>query len=170
MDFEEVVKRRRSVRLYQDRKVSEDKIKKILEFSNLSPSAGNLQARSVIVIQDKKNIKDITETTGQDWLNTAPVLIIVFAKPKSSAFRYAERGRKIYALQDATIFAAYLQLAAVSYGLSSCWVGAFDKDKLKRALKIKENLLPIAIISIGYPAEKPGPKSRQSLDELIIKT
>jgi nitroreductase len=78
-----------------------------------------------------------------------------------------ERGKKLYSLQDATIAAAYSQLAATALGLGSVWVGAFDEKEVLKVLGNPEQLLPIAIIPIGYCNEKPKPRIRKNLEEIF---
>jgi len=57
-------------------------------------------------------------------------------------------------------------LACYELGLATCWIGAFDEEEVKRILKVK-NLRPIALLPIGYPAEKPIITKRKSLEELV---
>lgn len=171
MQFEEVLRKRHSVRRYFEKKeVSEEKIERILELANLSPSAGNLQARGVVIIKDREIKEKISEAAfGQDFITGAPVVFVVCANLEESALKYGERGRKLYAVQDATIFASYLQLAAVYLGFVSCWVGAFDEDELKKILDLSDKVNPIAMISVGYPAEEPYITERKNLNEVIYK-
>lgn len=169
MEFEEVLRKRRSIRRFEEKDVPEEKIRKILELSNLSPSAGNLQARKVILVKDKKTKEKISQAAlGQDFILRAPVVFVICADLEESAAEYGGRGRELYSIQDATIFGSYLQLAAVSVGLVSCWVGAFEEEKIKEVLNLPERLKPIGIIPVGYPAESPFKTPRKNLDEIII--
>ena len=166
MDFTTVVKSRRSIRRFQSKPVEEEKVQKILELTNLAPSAGNLQAYKIFVIQDKKMIEEMAKNApGLSYFEGfAPLLFVFCANQKESASRYANRGYSLYAIQDATIACAYVQLAACDLGLGSCWVGAFDEEKIKEILK--NNLLPVAILPIGYPAEDPSRPSRKQLFQI----
>lgn len=156
--FEDVLKKRRSIRKFRDTDVPDDKIRDILELANLAPSAGNRQAFKVAIVRDQK----LTNVES-------PVTLVICADPEESAAKYGERGRTLYALQDATIFAAYLQLVIVEKGLASVWIGAFREGKIKRQLGLGEELRPIAIIPLGYPAvEKSGKRRRKSLDRIIV--
>jgi nitroreductase len=58
-------------------------------------------------------------------------------------------------------------LAVVGLGLGACWVGAFQEDMVKAALKIPENLRPVAIVPVGRPAEKPNLPFRRPLEEIV---
>lgn len=170
MEFEDVLKARRSVRKFKDGEVPDEKIWKILELANSAPSAGNLQAFRVVIMKDKNIREGLSEAAlGQSSVAEAPVDLIICAVPEESAVKYGNRGKELYSVQDATIFAAYIQLAATSLGLSSVWVGAFDEGEVGEVLRLEENIRPIAIISLGYPAEKPARKGRKSLKEIIYK-
>jgi nitroreductase len=70
-----------------------------------------------------------------------------------------------FSLQDATLAAAYSQLAAAALGLSSIWIGMIDEEQVKRILGT--NLKPSSILCIGYPSQKRPPKSRRKLKDLI---
>lgn len=129
-------------------------MKEILEAANSAPSAGNLKAREIIVIKDNK-IKEalVNASLGQGFIAQVPIVLVFFALPEKSAQEYKEQGRKLYAIQDATISASFAWLQAVDLGLSACWVGAFDDGKVKEILKIPQDWQPIAILPLGYSAE-----------------
>ena len=162
MNLEDVINKRQAVRSYLDKNVPDDLIEKILNLANLSPSAGNLQARRVVIVKDlaiRKKLKATCSGLGRFTIEP-PVILVICSEPKESAFRYGERGQRLYALQDGTIFASYLQLAAVSLGLACCWVGSFDEGKIKKILKMPKHFRPIVILPVGYPKESPEGKAR----------
>jgi len=80
---------------------------------------------------------------------------VFVALPKTSSQKYGDRGRELYAVQDATIAASFAWLQAVDLGLSGGWVGGFAEDKVRKILDLDENQKPIAIIPIGYPKNAP---------------
>lgn len=170
MKFEKVVKKRQSVRKFEQKEISEEKIIKVLELANLSPSAGNLQARKIVVIKDQKTKEAIVLVAyDQDFISEASIVFVICADLEESAKEYGQRGKELYAIQDATIFASYLELTVASLGLSSCWVGAFEEKAVGRILGLPKGLKPVAIIPAGYAAEKPIKTPRKNLDEIIIK-
>lgn len=138
MELAEVLKRRRSVRKFKPDPVPEDWIRYILELAGTSPSAGGLRSYEVVVTQEKVAPYD------------APVYIVVCALPEHSASRYGDRGRNLYAVQDATIFAAYIQLVAVDMGLATVWVGAFRESTIRKILGISDDKRPVVVLPIGY--------------------
>lgn len=160
MNFCDVIRSRHSIRKFLDKSVPDTLITEILELAKLAPSAGNLQAYKVVVVKDKEVKKALHSIE-------APVFLIICALPEVSAERYGERGRNLYSIQDATIFASYIQLAAVDLGLATVWIGAFNENKVRRMLELGRETRPIAIIPLGYPAEKKTERRRRKLEEII---
>lgn len=168
MDIFECIRRRRSIRAYQDRPVPEDALRRILEAINAAPSAGNLQAYQVFLVRDAAKRQALAQASGgQEFVAQAPVVLVFCTDVARSAWRYGQRGERLYALQDATIACAYAQLAAVALGLGTVWVGAFRDEAVIQALNLPRGLHPIAILPIGYPAESPAPPPRRALDDLV---
>ncbi len=170
MEFQEVLQNRHAIRNFDSKEIPEETIREIIELAELAPSAGNIQAYTVVVVRSAGNRKKLHETVGQDPLMTAPVSFIVCGNGKESAAKYEDRGKNLYAVQDATIFAAYLQLVITSQGLASVWMGGFDEEALKKSFDLPEELRPICIIPMGYPAGEPRPRVRKSVNEVIYKT
>ncbi len=168
MDFFDVVKRRHSIRAFESRPVDRSKVEAILESANRAPSAGNLQGYEIFLVTRDEGRKTLARAALQQWfIAQAPLVLVVCAHPGRSARRYRERGRRLYCVQDATIACAFAMLAATALGLATVWVGAFDDEAVRRAVKAPEGLTPVAILPIGYPAEKPEPTERRRLDDLV---
>ncbi len=168
-DFFETVRHRHSIRQYQpDMPVEPEKISAVIEMACAAPSADGLQAYQIYAIQKPELRQKITNAcTDIACLGNAPVVLCFCSHPKRASERFGERGRNLYALQDATIAAAYAQLAAVSVGLGSNWVGDFDEGAVRVALEVPEDCRPIALISMGYPAEIPAQTARRPIREIL---
>lgn len=162
MDFLGLIQSRRSVRAFGSRDIEKQKIDMLLEAAKWAPSAGNMQARDFILVREK-NIKEkiAAAALNQDFISEAPLVVVACANKKKSSMRYGPRGESLYSIQDATIAVQNMLLMAHSIGLGSCWVGAFNEEQVKEILKIPEGIKPIAIVPIGYPAEKPPPPDRR---------
>ncbi len=168
MDFFELVSKRHSIRSFKKDKIPEEYIKKILEAAIAAPSAGNLQSYEIIVISNDDIKKELAKAAlDQEFIAEAPINIIFCTNPKRCSWKYGKRGEELYCLQDATIAAAYLQLAATSLGLGSVWVGAFNEVEVSNILNLPKHLHPIIIIPIGYPNEEPSPTSRRPLRDIV---
>ena len=168
-DFFETVRHRHSIRKYQpDMPVETEKLHAILEMACAAPSAGDLQSYRIIVVQDLAERQALVHAAHQQtFIAEAPVCLVFCADPTRSATAFGERGEKLYALQDATIAAAYAQLAIVAAGMGSTWVGYFEEDRVSAALRLDPGLMPVALLSLGYPAELPEPSSRRRLHEVV---
>lgn len=168
-DFFETVRHRHSVRCYQsDMPVEKEKLHAIIETACSAPSAGDLQAYRIIAVSNPEKRQALAGAAhDQSFIASAPVCLVFCAEPDRSAQKYGERGRCLYAIQDTTIAAAYAQLAVVAAGMASTWVGHFDETKVRDTLKLDHSLNPIAMLSLGYPAELPEPTKRRRLDEIV---
>ncbi len=168
-DFFATVRHRHSIRHYQsDMPVEREKLHAILEMACAAPSAGDLQSYHIFVVTDEGRRARLSEAAfGQAFLAEAPACLVFCSDPQRAQEKYGARGRELYALQDATIAAAYAQLAAVAAGLGSTWVGHFDEDAVRAVVAAPGHLVPVALISLGYPAEIPEPTPRRPLGEVV---
>ncbi|MCE5311060.1 MAG: nitroreductase family protein [Acidobacteriales bacterium] len=167
MDLFDVIKRRRSVRAFTAQPVKAGDLEQILAAANAAPSAGNLQAYEIfLVTQEKQRVLLARAALDQFFIAQAPVVLVFCANQARSAPKYRERGKRLYAIQDATIACTFAMLAATALGFGTVWVGAFDDAAVERVLG-RDDLLPVAILPIGYPGEKPEPTPRRPLADLV---
>jgi nitroreductase len=168
MEFFEVLKKRHSIRKFKPGSIPDDKLRKIFEAINSAPSAGNLQAYEVFVVEDRELLKRLSRSAfDQEFICQASLALVFCANPSRSSWRYGSRGERLYSIQDATIACAYAQLSATALGFGSVWVGAFDTREVLRVLGSPLGLIPVAILPIGYPDEEPEITGRRELDDLI---
>ena len=164
-----VWEKRKSVRKYSSKEVSNDAVNRILSAAIKAPSAGNIQPWHFFVITDL-NAKDqlCSAALNQGFVKEAPIVIVVCAKPQESAKKYKDRGINLFCIQDTAAAIQNMLLAAVSEGLGSCWVGAFDEDEAARIIDVdKETTRPVALITLGYPEKEPSKRPRHPLDEVV---
>ena len=167
MGFFDLIEARHSVRAYQNRSIDVELLRRILAAARLAPSAGDLQAYRIVIVERQETKDALAEAAlGQDFLATAPVVLVFAADPGHSRARYGERGASLFSIQDATIAAAYAQLAATELGLACCWVGAFHEQPVAQLLRAPAGLRPVAMIAIGYAAESPERPPRRALESL----
>lgn len=147
-DFFDTVAMRKSVRDFSDKEIKDKVIEILMQSARWAPSWQNKQCFSYIIVKEKEMIKEITKASGifNNWMGKAPVIIVSCANPSLSG----QRNGLHYFLVDAAISTEHLVLAATALGLGTCWVGAFDEDKIKKLLKIPENIRVIALIPVGY--------------------
>ena len=162
-----MIKKRRSIRKFKPDPIEEEKIEKLIEAIIWAPSAGNRQMRKFYFVFDKNLKKKIAMASlYQMFIEEAP-LVIVACGDKGIERYYEERGLENYLFCDVSASIQNLMLVAYEEGLGTCWVGAFDEDKIKKILNLPENLLPVAIIPVGYPIKTPPPPPRKEKNSLI---
>lgn len=165
METKDAISGRRCIRKFKDKQVSEEQLNELIDAMILAPSAGNMQSRKFIIIRNKelKN-KLVDAALSQGFLAQAPVAIVVCTDNKIGT-RYGHRGESLYSLLDCGASIQNLLLRAHDMGLGGCWIGAFDEERVRKLLNIPQNLRPVSIIPIGYPAESPTMPRRKSKDE-----
>lgn len=168
MDFFEAVEKRCSMRSFVDRPVDQHQIDKILQAANRAPSAGNLQAYEIyLVTDDRKKNELVSATLNQQFIAEAPVVLVFCTHAELTTWKYGDRGRDLYTLQDATIACTFAMLAATALGLASVWVGAFDDDRVWEAIGSPTGQAPVAVLPVGYPARELRVKRRRPIDEIV---
>lgn len=167
MEFKELVKNRYSCKKYSGKKVEAEKITAILEAGRVAPTAKNLQEQKIYVVQSEENLAKIDSVSPCRY--GAPVMLVV-AFDKNNVFTYPG-GKRDSGIEDATIVATHLMLAAANEGVDSCWINFFDPDKLKEILDLPENEEILMLLDLGYAAEGAGPlanhSNRKSLEEQV---
>ena len=163
MDLFTVIENRRSIRKYKQKSVDKEKILKIFETTRLSPSAMNLQPYGFVIISKNNVIKEISSACNQEW--EAPIIVAVCALPGQAWVR--DDGEE-YWKADAAIAMSNISLAAYNLGLGTCWIVAFNEEKVKKILGVDSKARVVAMTPLGYPAENKGPVTkRKTLDELL---
>jgi nitroreductase len=163
MDLMEAVKGRRSVRAYDERPVEKEKIEAVLEAARLAPSARNRQKwRFIIVTDPKLKEKMLDACNNQQFVKQAPAIIAACGKEPG----VMTCGQPVETI-DVSIALSFIILKAYEEGLGTCWLGNFDKDKVKSVLGIPENVSVVAVTPIGYPAEAPEARPRVPLGDII---
>lgn len=165
MDLLEIIKNRRSVRSFQEKEIPEEVVEKLIEALIWAPSAGNLQSRKFyFVFNQEVREKLVIAARGQNFISQAPLAIVGCADTKAIR-KYGERGENLFSICDVSASIQNLMMLAQEHGLGSCWVGAFDEKEVTKILNLPENLRPIVILPVGWPAEKPEAPARVSKEE-----
>jgi len=168
MELFEAIAKRRSIRSFKSGPVSDYHLEEILRAGILAPSAGNTQPWEFIVTKKKEGRLELAEAAlQQSFVAEAPVVVTVCANEERSARRYGERGRRLYSIQDTAAAMENMLLAATALGYGACWIGAFDENKVRKALGIPLGVRPVALLPVGVPAEMPEVSLRRELGNVI---
>lgn len=166
MDFLELAAKRYSCKGYGDRVPESDKLQKVLEAGRLAPTAKNLQEQHVYIAKSADALAKIDEATPCRY--GAPVVLVV-TWDNTRTFTYPG-GKRDSGIEDASIVATHLMLAAADQGLDSCWVNFFDPDKLHDLLGLPDNEEILMLLDIGYASPEAGPLPNHSLRRPLSET
>ncbi len=166
MEFKEVIRNRYSCKKYSERPVEKEKLDAILEAGRLAPTAKNLQEHRVYVVQSPEKLANIDEVTPCRY--GAPTVIVV-AFDAGNVFTYPGEKRDS-GVEDATIVATHMILAAADEGVDSCWINYFDPDKMAEALGLPENEEVLMLMDLGYATDGAGPLPNHSDRKPIKET
>lgn len=173
MDFFDLIRRRRSVRKFDDKAVEAEKIELIKEALLRAPSGRSREPWRYVIVQDKTLLEKLSKSKahGSALIASARLAVVIANK----------KGLTDVWVEDCSIASIYAQLAAEELGLSSCWVQIrlrYDSDSedkqsdavVKEILDLDDDLEVESIIAIGYPEQRPAPRPIEDLDySKIIK-
>lgn len=168
MDLYELMMKRRSVRAFQDQKIPEPVVEKLLDVVNNAPSGGNIQPLSIILVQGQEGREKLSELAGgQPWVKNAP-LSMIFCLDFYRIKKWAElcqtdfRGQQalnhfLIAYADLMAAAQNVVILAESLGLGSVYIGSIQHeiDETRRCFEIPEYVLPMMVLCLGYPKSIP---------------
>jgi nitroreductase len=175
----DLMMKRRSVRNFQDRAIPQQLVEEFLSAANNAPSGGNIQPLSIICIREAESRSALADLVGgQPWVKNAP-LSMVFCLDFHRVKRWASmleagfRGEDAFAhfligYADLMCAAQNVVILAESYGLGSVYVGSIQSDmgRARECFAIPRYVLPMMVLSIGYP--RSVPKSMPKLKRDVI--
>lgn len=165
MNFLDLVKKRYSVRSYEERQIENEKMEYIMECARLAPSAVNFQPWHFYVVTDREKLDALKSTYKREWIQSAPCIIVACANHEESWHRRSDN--KDHADIDLAIAIEHLCLAAAEQGLGTCWVCNFDAALCHEVMAMPENVEPIALIPIGYTPDAEVPeKKRKTIEDI----
>jgi len=143
---------RRSIRKYTDQVVTDDIVTQLLKAGMYAPSAGNQQSWEFVIVKNKETLLKITQIHPySQMLKDTSVAIVVCGNLQREKF-------KDYWVQDCSAATQNILLAAHAIGLGTVWLGvhpvADRVNGVKEILNLPEDVMPLSIIPIGFPAEK----------------
>lgn len=166
MSFLELAKIRYSVRKYQEKKVEEEKLLKILEAGRIAPTGANTQPQRIIVIREKEGLEKLSKCAN---IYGAPLALIICADHGVS-WKRPHDGKDIAEL-DASIVTDHMMLQATELNLGTCWICYFDAKVMRVEFNIPDSYEPLNILAIGYSLNEPlSPERHDTLRKKIENT
>lgn len=159
-----LLKKRRSIRRYQNREIENEKVDELIKAALLSPSSRGFEPWEFIVVDDKEILNQLADAkeAGSAFLDGAAVGIVVCADPEVSDVW----------IEDTSIASINIQLAAEKLGLGSCWIQIRNRNHndektsneyVKEVLNIPDDLEVESIIAVGYAGEEKSPHREDNL-------
>jgi len=160
----DAIKNRFSVRKFKEKKIETGKINELLIAAQLAPSARNKQNwHFVVITDDNKRGRLVEICNGQRFVGEAPLVIAVCASDIEYKMSCGENAYTV----DAAIAAEHIVLQAVELGLGSCWVGAFDQDKIAKLIELPSEYRVVTLLPIGYPDIEKQDRNLKGLSEMV---
>jgi len=200
VELSDVIASRRSIRKFKEENISADTVRLLLDAARLAPSGSNLQPTRFIVAQSPTAKEALSRFTPYKFIVKASVIFVCCADLtaittrdqrigellKEGAFEGVdidmndsstttspimdEGAVKAYLSMNVAIAVEHIVLKAVDLGLGSCWLGRFNRDKIKEYLALDESIYPVVLLPVGHPYQSPKARPRFDLDKLVLKT
>lgn len=166
MEFTDVITRRYSCKKFDERPLAKEALDAILEAGRLAPTAKNLQEQRIYVVQSEDGLKKIDAVTPCRY-GAKTVIIVAF--DKTNVFVYPGEKRDS-GIEDATIVATHMMLAAKNAGAESCWINFFNPEEAAKTFGLPENEEVLMLLDVGYAAEGAGPLAPHSSRKELTQT
>ncbi len=165
MSVLDVIRKRRSIRKYENRDIEQEKLDLIFEAGRLAPSACNLQNRKFVFVTDKEKLEKLAHACNhQKFVAEAPAAIVVCSEDS----QMISCGQSTATI-DCSIALSFMILEATELGLGTCWLGSVDPETVKEVLDLPKDYTVVAVSPLGYTAEVPAPRPRKSIDQILIR-
>ena len=168
MGFMELAKKRYSVRRFQDKPVEQEKLDAVLAAGNLAPTAKNLQPQRIYVLQSEDALGKLDALTHCRY---GAKTVLLFTYKADEDWKNPLEDGIHSGVEDVSIVATHMMLAAAEQGLGTCWCNYFSNSKLEEALGLPEEERSVLIMPIGYADEKakpaPGHEKKKDIAETV---
>jgi len=167
-DLFDAIMNRRTTRVFTQEPVEFERIAEIIQAGMEAPSSGNLQNWKFIIVTENSLLRELyNHTLEQEVFMTAPVGVIVCSDDATAEKHFGLRGKRLYSIQNCAACIQNMLLAATSFGLGSCWIGAFDEEKVDQMFNIPRGIRAQAVVLFGHPESEPEPKERKEIFHLL---
>jgi len=168
MKFINLAEERYSLRKFSDQPVEKEKLDLVLKAGQLAPTACNNQPQRILVIENKAALKRLKQCTPYHF-NAPMALLICYDKDVSwkRSFDGKDSGDV-----DSSIVSTHMMLQATDLGLGTTWVGHFNPTLIRKEFVLPDNIVPVALLPLGYPAkdatQHPLHSRRNSIEETVL--
>ena len=168
MEFQKLIEERYSVRDFKPEHLPQEIIEQILSAGHLAPTGCNFQPQRILVLNRDEEMEKLSECTRCRF-NAPTAMLICYNRDESWVRPYDSA---LAAPVDAAIVTTHMMLKAHELGVGTCWVMHFNPSAMREKFNIPENIIPEALLVMGYPSENAEPSPRhsdfRSLDEVVV--
>ena len=170
MQFDDVVKTRKSIKKFKDTPINTKKLARMISAAMMSPSWRNNTSYRFILVDEKRELEQISkaiinkDNSAAQSILEAPMTAVVVANPDASG----EVENKEYYLVDSAIAMEHFVLSATNEGYGTCWIAAIDEDIIKKTLSIPQNYKVVAMTPIGEIAESKEHNDKKDVSDFVF--
>ena len=165
MEFEDIIRKRTSVRKFSDTNLEKEKLDKILEAGRLAPTAKNSQPFKIYVVNSEEGLLKI-DNASRCRYGAKTVLIVCGNREEA----YHKGDYSTYEM-DSCIVATHMMLEATNIGVDNIWVESFDENVLRENFSIPTEYIPVCLLPLGYKAVdcpiNPLHEKRKNIEEIV---
>lgn len=159
MEVMEAIRSRRSIRKFRSKELPREHLEQLLESARLAPSGANRQPWEMVVLTDLQKMNDLVPLCkNQKFIADCCLFLVGVDDPQQK-----------WAQVDLTIALDHVTLTAMELGLGTCWIGAFDGERMGEHLGIPKNRTVTVCLAVGYPDESPEARNRKPMEDLFHK-
>lgn len=181
MQFQEVVRRRRMVRRFEQRPIPDEVLRRVLEPARHAPSAGFSQGFDFVLLTTPAEVEWFTQTAndptdpepfpGRESGAAPPVIVLPFANRDTYLARYAQPDKIAFGMDraenwpvpfwtvDTSMAILMILLGAVDEGLGAWYFGITNgEEEVRRTLGVPPSCDLVGVIALGYPAADDSPR------------
>jgi nitroreductase len=167
MELNKVIQSRRSIRKFSDKKPDWRKIIEAIDAARYAPMAGNIFSLKFVLIDEQEKINKIADFASQDFIKIAKYAVVFVTEPARTLNSFGKEKGYDFCKQQAGAAIQNFLLKLTEFGLSTCWIGYFNENKIKKLLNIDEECVIEAIFPIGYANEKPKNRNVRDLNNFL---
>ncbi|MDP3966205.1 MAG: nitroreductase family protein [archaeon] len=157
MELNEAIKGRKSIRKFTSKKPDWRNIIEAIHSAQYAPMAGGLFHMKFVIVDDEELIKKISTWSEQAFISEAKYVVVAVSDSSIVTTPFPEKG-EYFSAQEAGAAIQNFLLSLEDFGLSTCWVGHTNEEKIGKLLKIPEDYTIEALFPIGYANEMPKTK------------
>lgn len=162
MELDKAIKERKSIKKFSKKKPDWRDIIEAIDIARYTPMAGNLFSLKFILVNDAEKIQKLAQASQQEFVAETQYVVVVCSNPSKTLNSYEERG-EIYSRQQAGAAIQNFLLKLTDFELSTCWIGHFVDEEIKKILKIPTDINVEAIFPIGYESTISKGKKRKKI-------